>query len=370
MRHLVTGASGFLGAALCRALVESGEQVRGFDDGSRGKSSRLTNLQGPNFELIEGDVRELSQLREASAGCELVWHLAAINGTRNFYERPGEVLDVGVRGTLNAIDAALASHCRRLVLASSSEVYGQPQTLPTPEEEPLHIADPKNPRFSYAGSKLIGELLALHYAASQGLETVVVRPHNVYGPDMGHEHVIPELVRKLVELASGGSGLGSEEQDQGSEYRRQSPEIREQSPEIPAQSSDDRAQSSEDRAQSSEVREQILTLPIQGDGSQTRAFCHIDDAVQGFILAGTRGESGEVYHLGNSEESTIAHLARLIAQALSIQVNLQPGPQPQGGTSRRCPDIQKLEGLGYRAKISLKDGLGEVVAWYAREYGS
>ena len=168
------------------------------------------------------------------------------------YEAPDLVLEVGIKGALHTLEAALDAGVRRYVLASSSEVYNAPTHLPTTESERLIIPDITNPRFSYGGGKIASELLTLHLGARRGLETVIFRPHNVYGPDMGFEHVIPELVAKMVKLSDG-------------------------------------------------LRLRSIDLPIQGDGTETRAFCFVEDAARGAFLAGMRGDPGAIYHLGTED---------------------------------------------------------------------
>ncbi len=315
MRMLVTGGSGFLGAALCAELVRGGHEVVAFDDNSRGHARRLAPV-ADEVELVVGDIRDADAVGRATRGCDVVWHLAYINGTRFFYERPDDVLEVGIKGTLNTIDAALAHGVRRYVLASTSETYNEPSHVPTTETEMLKVPDVRNPRFSYGGGKIACELLTQHLARPRGLETVIFRPHNVYGPDMGNEHVIPEITRRLVELTDG-------------------------------------------------LRHSTVDLPIQGDGSETRAFCYVSDAAQGAVIAGVRGGSGEIYHLGTQRETDIADLARMIGKVLGVDVNIVPGPLHAGGTPRRCPDITKLEGLGYHPSVSLEEGLERTVRWYA-----
>ncbi len=312
-RHLVTGGAGFIGAGLVRALVGAGHAVRVLDDFSRGRSHRLEGIDG--IETLTGDVRDAAALRAAAEGCAVIWHLAWINGTRYFYERPDAVLDVGIRGTLNAIDAALDAGATRFVFASTSEVYNRPDRVPTPEDERLLIPDVTNPRFSYGGGKIAGELLTLHMAARRGLEAVIFRPHNIYGPDMGFAHVIPEIVERIIDLSDG-------------------------------------------------LRRDAITLPIQGDGRETRAFCHIDDAAEGIRLAGEQGKSGAIYHVGRNEETAIADLIRRIGDCLGIALTLEPGPLQPGGTPRRCPDIARLAALGYASKVDLDTGLADAVGWY------
>lgn len=318
MKVLVTGGSGFVGAALCADLVQQGHHVVAFDNNSRGHARRLAGL-GDGIEFIQGDVRDADQVRAATRGCEVVWHLAYINGTRFFYERPDEVLEVGIKGALNTIEAALSEGVRRYVLASTSETYVEPSKVPTDESEMLKIPDVTNPRFSYGGGKITSELLTLHLAAKRGLETVIFRPHNFYGPDMGVEHVIPEITRRIVEMSDG-------------------------------------------------LKLRAVDLPIQGDGSDTRSFCFISDGSRGALIAGDRGASGEIYHVGTDHEVKIADLVRLIGESLGVTVTLVPGVKPPGGTSRRCPDITKLRGLGFEPGVSLEDGVGQTAKWYADDF--
>ena len=316
MRVFVSGGSGFIGAALVRELLTAGHEVRVLDDHSRGYPARLEGLQGA-LELISGDVRDPCAVRAAAEGCEFLWHLAYINGTRFFYERPDEVLEVGVKGALNTIEAALDAGVRRYILASTSEVYNQPSQVPTPEGERIMIPDIRNPRFSYGGGKIASELLALHYGGHRGLEVVIFRPHNIYGPEMGFEHVIPEIVQRIIKLSGG-------------------------------------------------LKEKRIKLPIQGAGQETRAFCYIDDGARGALIAGEQGQPGEIYHLGVQEETRIIDLILGIGEVLGVELEIQAGPLMKGGTLRRCPDIRKLCALGYEPQISLKEGLRRSVEWYAQ----
>lgn len=312
MRVLVTGGSGFLGAALCRELVAAGDSVRVLDDHSRGRPHRLRDL-GSAVEVIEGDVRDASTVGEALRGCSTVWHLAAINGTRNFYERPDEVIEVGIAGTLNVIEGALREGVKRFVLAGSAEAYHIASRFPTPESERLVIPDVRNPRVSYAASKIAGEALALHLGMRRGLEVVICRPHNIYGPDMGFEHVIPEIVGRLAGAPRGGR----------------------------------------------------VVLSIQGDGSETRAFCHVRDGATGFHLAGRRGVSGEIYHVGTEHEVSVACLIGSIGRALGVEIEIAPGPLRDGSPTRRVPSIAKLAALGYEPRVGFEEGVAEVARWYA-----
>src|SRR6266699_2688839 len=200
MRYLVTGASGFIGSALVRALLKNGNDVRALDNESRGSRHRLRDIES-QIEWIEGDVRDSSTATRAVQGVDAVWHLAAINGTEFFYSRPELVLEVAVKGMLNVLDACIAHGVGELFVASSSEVYQTPAQVPTDETVALSVPDPLNPRYSYGGGKIVSELMAINYARHFKRVTIV-RPHNVYGCDMGQEHVIPQFVERLSALQS------------------------------------------------------------------------------------------------------------------------------------------------------------------------
>jgi UDP-glucose 4-epimerase len=318
MKVLITGGSGFIGAALCRKLVATGYDVRVLDDNSRGTLTRLADIQD-RIEFVPGDVRDAQAVHAATKGCQMVWHLAYINGTRFFYERPDEVLEVGIKGAINTIEAAIAAKVNRYILASTSEVYNTPSEIPTPESERIMIPDITNPRFSYGGGKIASELLTLHYGGKRGLDTVIFRPHNIYGANMGFEHVIPELIAKIIKL-------------------------------------------------SDKLTKKSIDLPIQGSGEETRAFCYIDDAVRGILLCGEKGISGEIYHLGTQKETSIRELIEQLGKIIEININIIPGSLRPGGTTRRCPNISKLSKLGYQPQIYLKEGLTYTVNWYVDHF--
>jgi nucleoside-diphosphate-sugar epimerase len=242
-------------------------------------------------------------------------HLAFINGTEFFYSAPEAVLDVGVKGMINVIDACRKQGVGSLVLASSSEVYQTPPHIPTDEHAPLVVPDPNNPRYSYGGGKIISELMAINYGRKFFERVLIFRPHNVYGPDMGWEHVIPQLSLRFKAAAA----------------------------EKPAGK---------------------VPFRLQSDGSQTRSFCHVDDLVRGVMVMRDKGEHLGIYHVGTMEEVAIADLARKIATHAGRDIELIAGPAPRGGTDRRCPDIAKLQKLGYSPRITLDAGLPSTVDWY------
>jgi nucleoside-diphosphate-sugar epimerase len=315
-RILVTGGSGFIGSGLVKALVNAGHRVRVLDDNSRGNPRRLAEIAN-DIELIAGDIRDAAAVERAAQGMDEVHHLAFVNGTEFFYSQPDLVLDVGVRGILNVIDACRKHDIGSLVLASSSEVYQTPLKIPTDESTPLTIPDPLNPRYSYAGGKLISELMAVNFGRKHFNRVLIFRPHNVYGPDMGWEHVIPQMALRLhAATAKQPSG--------------------------------------------------ILKFEIQGTGKETRSFCYIDDLVAGVMAMLAKGEHLGIYHIGTSEEVSIAELAQRIAGICGRDIELKTSKPMAGGALRRCPDISKLAALGYKPRVPLDEGLKPTLDWYWR----
>src|SRR5262249_18729411 len=150
---------------------------------------------------VEGDIRNRDDVLAATAGVDAVCHLAFVNGTEFFYSRPDLVLDVAVKGMSNILDACMKCGVDELYLTSSSEVYQSPPVIPTDETVALSIPDCLNPRYSYAAGKIISEIMTVNYGRRHFRRVVIVRPHNVYGPDMGWEHVIPQLVLRMKQLA-------------------------------------------------------------------------------------------------------------------------------------------------------------------------
>ena len=312
--YLVTGGTGFLGSALVKRLVHEGRRVRVLDDNSRGRASRLQEIDG-QFEYAEGDVRDPSAVDRACEGVGIVCHLAFVNGTEFFYSKPDVVLDVALKGIINVLESSIRQRVPELMVMSSSEVYQEPKTVPTDESVALSIPDALNPRYSYAAGKIISEIVALNYGRDHFKRVTIVRPHNVYGPDMGREHVIPQFVARLKAL--------------------------QQHPADP------------------------IPFTIQGTGRQTRSFVFVDDFIDGVMMVLDRGEHRGIYHLGTLEEVSIRHLATIVAEVFGRPITIVPGPPADGGTNRRCPDITKMMRLGFQPKFTLRDALPGVVRWYA-----
>ena len=315
-RILVTGGSGFIGSGLVKALVHAGHRVRVLDDNSRGSPRRLSDVT-KDIEFIAGDIRDATAVTKAVQGMDEVHHLAFINGTEFFYTQPDLVLDVGVRGMINVIDACRQNKVGNLILASAPRsIRRRPKFRPTRAPR-SSIPDPLNPRYSYGGGKLISELMAINFGRKYFERVLIFRPHNVYGPDMGWEHVIPQFALRLDAAAK--------KQPAGT-----------------------------------------IRFEIQGSGQETRSFCFIDDLVAGVLVMREKGEHLGIYHVGTTEEVSIADLARRVATQAGREIDLVAGKPAPGGTARRCPDISKLGRLGYKPRVTLSDGLKPTLDWYWR----
>ncbi|MGE4297791.1 MAG: NAD-dependent epimerase/dehydratase family protein [Desulfovibrionaceae bacterium] len=312
--YLVTGGTGFIGQALVRRLLADGHRVRVLDNDSRGSKARLADVLD-DIELHVADIRDSAAVCKAAAGVDSILHLAYINGTEFFYSRPEMVLDVGIRGMLSVVDACRANGIGEMVLASSSEVYQTPPLIPTPETVPLTVPDILNPRYSYGGGKIASELIAMNYGRTGFERVLVFRPHNVVGPDMGWEHVLPQFCLRLKRLCV--------EHPTG-----------------------------------------VIPFPLQGDGSETRAFIDVNDFIDGLMLMLAKGEHLNVYHIGTRAERTIADAARTVAAYFGREIEIVPGPLQPGGTLRRCPDITKLEALGFTPATPFAHTVRRLAAWY------
>lgn len=311
---LVTGGTGFIGSALVKGLLAAGAEVRSLDNDSRGSIDRLREVE-QRIERITGDIRDPGVVRDAVRGMDCVCHLAYINGTEFFYTMPELILEVAIKGMMNVLDACVAEGVRDLVLASSSEVYQAPPVIPTDETAPLTVPDVLNPRFSYGGGKIASELLAVNYGRKYFDRTLICRPHNVYGPDMGSEHVIPQFALRMKECFA--------RQPHG-----------------------------------------VVDFSIQGTGEETRSFIHIDDFIRAFLCVMEQNERLAIYHIGTDREVSIRDVAHLVAAACGREIRIVPGQLLAGSTPRRCPDVHKLKSLGFEPAVSLEDGVRRTAAWY------
>jgi len=315
LRILVTGAAGFLGHHTARALISNGHDVTLVDNHSRhGDTDVFSELsQNPNVKVHELDLRQEANWEKLGNGLDVILHLAAINGTRNFYERPYTVLDTNIE----LVRQCLSWHRRRnpqayIVWTSSSEVYAGVSgiQIPTPEDTPVGIDDVTNARYSYGVSKLAGELLLINAARAYDVPYTIVRPHNIYGPGMGYDHVIPEFIMRAC--------------------RRENP------------------------------------FSIFG-GDTTRAFCYVDDFVQGLLLIlQTKSAIGEIINLGDDrQELTMRQLASLLFALVEWEPEIDVHPAPAGSTPRRRPSLEKARRLlRFEPTVPLEVGLRLTYEWY------
>jgi UDP-glucose 4-epimerase len=314
---IVTGGVGFIGSYLVKRLVQDGYKVSVIDSIIRGDKSRISNILN-EIDFYEADIRDedfiLKIFKKAKA--DLVIHLAAVNGTENFYNHPQLVLDVGIRGMLSVINACQKTNVFDLIVASSAEVYQKPDKIPTSEQVSLMIPNSLNPRYSYGGSKIASELIAFNYFKDHFRKVQIFRPHNVYGPNMGWKHVIPQFIVKIKELNS---------------------------------------------------KKNDLELNIQGNGKETRAFCYIDDIIDGIMRIYNYGDHREIYNIGNNKEISILKLIEHLENLMNIKVKIKKSRVQQGSVLRRCPDLSKMLNIGYLPKINIEDGLEKTIEWYLKK---
>ncbi len=315
MTSLVTGGAGFIGSHLCEVLLEEGEEVVCLDNFWRGREENITHLLGnKNFKLVRGDIRDKSLVSETIKNCDTVYHLAAINGTKYFYEKPLLVMDVNINGTKNILECSMNSDVERVIFASSSEIYGDAIKIPTPEDTLCRLDNPvATLRHSYSGSKFIGEIFCLSYYDKQGLPITILRYFNTYGPRLigtPYGQVVSIFINRVL------SG---------------EPPI------------------------------------IYGDGEQTRSFTYISDAVDATIaIARNPRAVGEVFNIGMEREITINELSTLVLK-LCGREDLKPIYEEPlvGDCRRRCPDITKIrETIGWKPRIGLEDGLRRTIEWF------
>ena len=307
---LVTGGTGFIGSNICKYLVKKKYDVKIFDNNSRGNINKINNFKN-KVNFIRGDIRNKNELNKALRNVDAVIHLAYINGTKTFYKEPVKILEIAVKGILNVLECCIKKNIKELYLASSSEVYQTPIKIPTDEKESLKIPDIFNPRYSYGGGKILTELMGIHYGKKYFKKLVIFRPHNVYGPNMGNEHVIPEFINRFKIIGN-------------------------------------------------------KKFKIQGSGEETRSFIYIDDFVDAFDLILRKGKHLNIYNIGTSEKIKINKLAEKISKFFNKKILFDKKKIAKGSTKNRCPDITKIKKLGFQNKNTLMAGLSKTIEWYKK----
>jgi len=305
MRILVTGGAGFLGSNLCTVLIGRGDTVYCIDDLSTGRRTNLEHLfTSPQFTFIEGSVLEPISITDNVDG---VVHLASPASPPAYLERPIFTLRTGSEGTRNALDFALAQSAR-FVLASTSEVYGDPLVHPQSEDYWGNV-NPLGPRSVYDEAKRYAESLTTAYRTACGVNTGIVRIFNTYGPGMRPDdgRVVTNFIDQALRCAP---------------------------------------------------------LTVFGDGSQTRSLCYVDDLVRGLVAMLDSDQQGPI-NLGNPSELTVSQIAELVCELIGSSSTIERHPLPEDDPTRRKPDITRArELLGWNPQVELQDGLARTIEWH------
>ncbi len=305
---LVTGGSGFIGSHIVHALLARGDRVRVLDNFSTGREENLAGLDGP-LTILEGDLRDTQRVAEATRGVDLVFHQAAMISVPQSMLDPQTCFDINVQGTLNVFEAARLANVARVVIASSCAVYGNSKALPLREDGALAPLSP------YAASKLVTEVYAGMYTRAFDLPVVSLRYFNVFGPrqqpDSPYAAVIPIFVRRLL---------------QGQ------PPI------------------------------------VHGDGSQKRDFVFVGDVVKANLLASEHADApGGVFNICGGGEISLLDLLETLSELVPSGPPPQFGPARPGDIYRSLGDpSHTAQTIGFKAGISLSDGLAQVVEWMSK----
>jgi UDP-glucose 4-epimerase len=303
---LVTGGAGFIGGHLVDRLLELGHSVRVLDNFSTGRRSNLRRTLG-HIELIEGDLRDPDTVRRAAQGAEIVLHQGALPSVPRSVSDPRTSNAVNVEGTLNMLLAARDAGVRRVVVASSSSVYGDTPTLPKVETMP------PLPRSPYAISKLAAEQYTCAFAQLYGLETVALRYFNVFGPRQDPTSQYAGVIARFCTAALAGQ-----------------------------------------------------PFTVQGDGLQSRDFSYIENVVQANLLAaGVPDVSGQVFNIACGERITLLDVIATLHRLVGRELPIEHGPARPGDVRHSLADIDKARRLlGYAPAVGAAEGLARTLAWY------
>ena len=308
-RFLVTGGAGTIGSTIVDQLVAAGaEEVVVLDNLVRGRTENLTGaLDSGSVRLVEGDIRDRDTVRSLVQGMDVVFHQAAIRINQCAVE-PRLALEVLVDGTYEVVEAAADLGVRKVVAASSASVYGLAEEFPTRENHHPYANDTL-----YGAAKTFNEGLLRSFKSMRGLDYVVLRYFNVYGPRMDAFGVYTEvLIRWMERIAAGQAPL------------------------------------------------------ILGDGAQTMDFVFTEDIARANVLAAASDATDQVFNIGSSTEISLLQLAELLQQVMGSDLPLEFGPaRAVNGVTRRLADIsQASEVLGWKPEVSLEDGLRRLVTWW------
>jgi UDP-glucose 4-epimerase len=293
MRVLITGGAGFIGSHLADALIARGDHVVALDNFSTGSTSNIKHIT-KNFEIIDGDIRNAELINETTKDVDLVLHMAAALGVNTILESPLESISTNITGSEVVLKAA-ANHKKRILIASTSEIYGKNPKQPLNENDDRVVGSPQKIRWSYSDAKAIEEAMAFSLNQEKGLKVTTARLFNTVGPRQSAQYgmVVPRFVR---------SALKNE------------------------------------------------PINIYGDGTQSRVFCHVHDAVEALLaLVGTDKTINEVYNVGGTGEITIKQLAESIIKQTNSKSSIEYIPYEKAyapgfeDMQRRAPDIGKIK---------------------------
>jgi UDP-glucose 4-epimerase len=305
-RYLVTGGAGFIGSHLVHTLLGQGAEVRVLDNFSTGKRENLSGLAQGGLEVLEGDLRDRAALEKAVRDVDLIFHQAAFISVPESIEKPQDCFDINVAATLALFEAARLAGVRRVVFASSAAVYGESDALPLKETTPTQVLSP------YAASKRAIEIYAQLYTRVFDLDVVALRYFNVYGPrqrpDSMYAAAVPIFVRRLLDGRP---------------------------------------------------------VTIFGDGGQSRDLINVRDVVRANLMAAEHpGAPGQVFNVCTGQETRLLDLLEVLFElfpVISEPVFAEPRP---GDIYRSVGSAESIaQTLGFRAEVSLREGLKETVAW-------
>jgi UDP-glucose 4-epimerase len=316
VKYLITGGAGFIGSHLADLLLGRGDEVVVLDDLSTGSESNLAHHFGSAaFDFREGSILEPQLVGELVAGVDVVVHLAAAVGVQLILQRPLDALFTNIRGTEIVLEACARSG-RKVLIASTSEIYGKSADFPLREDSDRILGSPFKARWSYSTAKAVDEILAHTYWREAGLPAIVVRLFNCVGPRQtgAYGMVVPRLVRQAL---------------RGEE------------------------------------------LTVFGDGEQRRCFCHVLDTVNCLVRLLDRPEAvGDVFNVGSQEETTISELAVLVSRLAGSSSEIVRIPYDEAyekgfeDMSRRVPDISKVHRLtGWRPQRTLVEIVTSVIEY-------
>ena len=323
MKILVTGGAGYIGSHLIDVLMAQGDEIYVVDNLSTGKIDNIRHLlENKPFHFVNDSILNETLMERIIEQVDLIYHLAAVVGVKYVVDNPFQGILTNVRGTEIVLELAY-KYWRKVVIASSSEVYGKSEKAPLAEEDDSILGPTAVGRWSYALAKAIDEHLAFIYH-DKGLPVSIVRYFNSYGPRLDPKGY-GSVIAKFINQALAGKAL-----------------------------------------------------TVFSDGQQTRCFTYIDDTIGGSILAATLKEAeGQSFNIGNVRETTILELAQLIKRLVGSPAEIVHVPYKEAyganfeETRRRVPDVRKAERmLGFRAKIPLEEGLRRTIDWFRDEHRS